>query len=220
MGTLGSATSDAALAADDDFVRVLRDVVDALDAAEIPFGIIGGVASAAYGRPRWTKDIDVFCRVEDAEPVLDVLESHGFDVERTNPTWIYKAFRNDVVVDVIFKAKAEVYFDEAMRARVERRSLWGVEVPLVPAEDIVITKAIATDESSPNHWWDALCILAGNDLDWDYLLERARKGPNRVASLLHFALSTDVAVPAAVVRQLDEMIATTWDTAWSGTPTA
>jgi predicted nucleotidyltransferase len=196
--------------ADAVFVKVLADAVAALD-GKVPFGVIGGVASAAYGRPRCTNDIDVFCRSDDAVAVLEVLEAHGFDVEQTNPSWIYKAFRDDVMIDVIFKAKADIYFDEAMQDRVASRPVWGVDVPLVAPEDIVVTKAIATDESSPAHWWDALSVIAHNDLDWDYLLERARHGPNRVASLLHFAVSTDVSVPTRVVRQLDELIAADWE---------
>ena len=194
-----------------EFVKVLEDAVGALDLAGIPFGVIGGVASAAYGRPRCTKDIDVFCRLEDASPILDTLEPRGFKVERTNPSWIYKAFRDDVVVDVIFKAKADVYFDDEMQRRVTTRSVFGVDTPLVPAEDVVVTKAIAMDESSPTHWWDALCIIATNEIDWDYLLVRARKGPNRLSALLHFAISSDIAVPTRIVRQLDELIASTWD---------
>jgi hypothetical protein len=194
-----------------EFVKVLEDTVGALDVVGIPFGIIGGVASAAYGRPRCTKDIDVFCRLDDAQGILDTLTTRGFEVENTNPSWIYKAFRDSVVVDVIFKAKADVYFDAEMQRRVTKRVVFGVDTPLVPPEDIVVTKAIAMDESSPSHWWDALCIIAGNEIDWDYLLLRARKGPNRLAALLHFAVSSDIAVPTRVVRQLDELIASAWE---------
>lgn len=190
-----------------EFLDVLGATVGALGATSIPFALIGGVASAIYGRPRLTADIDVFCRPEHALEVLAALERHGFTPEATNPAWIYKAYRGDVVVDVIFRAKNEIYFDAAMQERVQRRTFEGIEVPLVAPEDIVITKAIATDESSPAHWWDALCILALNDIDWDYLLTRARKGPNRTASLLHFALSVDLPVPVRAVRQLDDLIA-------------
>lgn len=192
---------------DDVFVKVLADTVAALEPTPISYGLIGGVASAVYGRPRCTTDIDIFCRIDEADAVLESLATAGFEVERTNPSWIFKARRDGVVVDVIFKAKAEVYFDEAMSERVRTGVFEGVEVPLVAPEDIIVTKAIAADESSPAHWWDALCIVGLNELDWDYLLDRARKGPNRTASLLHFALSIDLPVPTRVVRQLDQMIA-------------
>jgi hypothetical protein len=195
----------------DRFPEVLRDAVEAITGAGIAFGVFGGVASAVYGRPRWTKDVDVLCRAEDAEPILDALATRGFEVELTNPAWIYKGMRDDVLVDVIFKAKAEVYFDDAMAGRVRHLPFQGVEVPVIAPEDVIVMKAITTDEATPWHWYDAIGIMAVNDLDWDYLLERARKGPNRVASLLHFAMSIDVAVPTRVLRRLDETIAATWE---------
>ena len=189
---------------------MLASTVAVLTDAGIPFGVLGGVASAGYGRPRWTKDIDVFCRPEDAERVLQSLAADGFEVEQTNPSWIFKAFRDGIQVDVIFKAKGGIYFDDRMTERLRSVSLAGVDVPAIPPEDLIVIKAIVHDEESPRHWHDALGVLAGTSLDWDYLLERAKLGPNRILSLLHYALSVDVPVPTAAVRRLHEMVAATW----------
>jgi predicted nucleotidyltransferase len=188
---------------------VLADVVTALHG--MAYGLIGGVASTAYGRPRWTKDIDVFCRAEDAEAVLERLTERLFEVERTNPMWIYKAFRDDVQIDVIFKVRNEVYFDEEMAARVRPVDLEGVSVPVLAPEDIVVMKAMAVDEESPWHWYDALGIITLVDLDWEYLHVRARKSPNRVLSLLHYATSIDVPVPVSAMRRLHELVAASWE---------
>jgi predicted nucleotidyltransferase len=168
------------------------------------------VASAGYGRARWTKDIDVFCRPEDADRALDALAGDGFEVERTNPSWIYKAFRDGVQVDVIFKGKGGFYFDDRMATRVQPVSLVGVEVPAIAPEDLVVMKALSHDEESARHWHDALAVLASATLDWDYLLERARLGPNRVLALLHYALSVDVPVPTSAVNQLHDLVSATW----------
>ena len=192
------------------FAAVLRRTIDVLTKAGASFAILGGVASAGYGRSRWTKDIDVFCRPEDADRVLDVLASAGFDVERTNPAWIYKAFYEGVQVDVIFKVKGGLYFDEKMAARTRTITLVGVEVPAIAPEDLIVMKALSHDEESPRHWHDALAVLATADLEWDYLLERARIGPNRVLALLHYGLSVDVPVPVSAVNHLHELVASTW----------
>jgi predicted nucleotidyltransferase len=192
------------------FARVLRRTIDVLATAGVSFAILGGVASAGYGRSRWTKDIDVFCRPEDADRVLDVLAAAGFDVERTNPAWIYKAFHDGVQVDVIFKVKGGLYFDDRMAGRVRTVTLVGVDVPAIAPEDLVVMKALSHDEESPRHWHDALAVLATADLEWDYLLERARLGPNRVLALLHYALSVDVPVPVAAVNHLHELVSATW----------
>lgn len=199
-----SAKSDA-----DQFIPVLEDVVRSLH--EIPFCVLGGVASAAYGRPRLTKDIDVFVRRQDAERALAGLTEFGFETEHTNPSWIFKGFRDGVLVDVIFKVKSDVYFDDEMAARVRTAEYAGVEIPVLSPEDLVVTKAIAAEEEAPWHWYDALGVLAINELDWEYLHERARKSPNRVLSLLHFAQSIDLPVPARAVRCLHDLIASRWD---------
>ena len=102
-----------------------------LGEADLPYAIVGGVASAGYGRARWTKDIDVFCRPEDADGALDALAADGFDVERTNPAWIYKAFRDGVQIDVIFKGKGGIFFDERMAERVQTVTLVGVDLPAI-----------------------------------------------------------------------------------------
>jgi predicted nucleotidyltransferase len=192
------------------FAGVLRRTIDVLATAGVSFAVLGGVASAGYGRSRWTKDIDVFCRPEDADRALDVLAAAGFDVERTNPAWIYKAFHDGVQVDVIFKVKGGLYFDERMAGRVRTVTLVGVDVPAIAPEDLVVMKALSHDEESPRHWHDALAVLATADLEWDYLLERARLGPNRVLALLHYALSVDVPVPVAAVNHLHEQVSATW----------
>ena len=69
-------------------------------------------------------------------------------------------------------------------------------------EDLVVTKALAHGEETAHYWWDALAIIAKRDLDWDYLLGRARRGPRRMLSLLLYAQSTDLAVPDHVIRRL------------------
>ncbi len=195
---------------DRSFLAVLTESVRLVHEAAIPFAVIGGVASAAYGRPRHTNDIDFLCRAETADAVLSVLAGGGFLVEQTNPAWIYKAFRDDVVVDVIFKIKSDIYFDAEMAERIRWITFRGVDLPVAPPEDLIVTKAATTDETSPRHWYDALAILTGTEIDWDYLLRRSRNCPNRVASLLHFALSSDIPVPAGAVRSLDQSIADMW----------
>jgi hypothetical protein len=97
-----------------------------------------------------------------------------------------------------------------MAERVRTVTLVGVDVPAIAPEDLVVMKALSHDEESPRHWHDALAVLATADLDWDYLLERARLGPNRVLALLHYALSVDVPVPVAAVKQLHEQVSATW----------
>ena len=124
------------------FADVLARSVAVLAETGIDFGVLGGVASAGYGRARWTKDIDVFCRLEDADGALDALAANGFEIERTNPSWICKAFRDGVQVDVIFRGKGGFYFDDRMAGRVQTVTLVGVELPAIAPEDLTSRPAV------------------------------------------------------------------------------
>ena len=74
-------------------------------------------------------------------------------------------------------------------------------------EDLVVMKAIATSEDTPRYWYDAVAIIAQTELDWDYLVTRAKQhGARRVLSLLLFADSLDLVVPPGPVETLFDAI--------------
>ena len=72
-----------------------------MERAGIPFLVLGGLASSLVGRPRWTHDIDFMTTPTDARVTLQALQAAGFTTEETDPVWIYKAFKDEVMVDVI-----------------------------------------------------------------------------------------------------------------------
>jgi predicted nucleotidyltransferase len=186
---------------EDTYIRVLRSVVEALD-GNVPYAFIGGLASAIYGRPRWTYDIDVFLRKEYAVDALRLLRRAGFATDQLDERWIYKAIADGVLVDVIFRGTSGIYFDDEMMERVTRREFRGVRVPVIAPEDLIVIKATVHDEGRERHWYDALGVLARTQLDWPYLLRRARHGVHRVASLMLYAQSMDIPIPNSVVQAL------------------
>ena len=79
--------------------------------------------------------------------------------------------------------------------------------PLVSPEDLVVIKALAAAEHSPRHWYDALAVIGRTELDWAYLLSRARlAGPRRLLSLLLYAESNDLPVPTRVIESLFDTV--------------
>ena len=191
---------------DETFSQVLRETVALIERANIPYVLIGGIASTGHGRPRWTHDIDLLVRPEDAERTLKTLERAGYRTEKPDPRWLYKAFNQNVIIDILFRSTGEVRLDNEMLQRSVQLDLFGCRARVAPPEDLLVMKVLVHDEDGTRHWHDALGLIAGNSLDWEYLLRRARRGPRRVLSLLIYAHSRDLHVPNRVIRQLFEQI--------------
>ncbi len=188
------------------FTDVLAETIGAMETSKVPYALIGGIAASGFGRPRWTHDIDVFVKPEDAGRALDALDVRGFRTERTDPRWLYKGYKEDVMVDIIFRSTGGFYLDQEMLDRAVSYRFKGHDVRLVPPEDLVIMKAVVHDEAGPRHWHDALSIIACGNVDWHYFARRALKAPRRVLSLLIYAQSVDTYVPNEVIRQLHSQL--------------
>src|SRR5213082_3870987 len=122
-------------AAEHAFTTVLRDAVEAVSQSGYPFLVLGGLASSLVGRPRWTHDIDFLVRPDDARQVLGALEHAGFRSEETDPVWIYKAFKDGVMLDIIFMVTGGIYLDEEMEQRSVIREYDGLAVRIPSPED-------------------------------------------------------------------------------------
>jgi predicted nucleotidyltransferase len=189
------------------FLRVLDEALDALGKARIPFLLIGGVGSAVYGRDQGTRDIDVFVRPETARRVLEVLGARGFDTKEVAERWLSKAIKHGVLVDVIFRSSRDILLGDDMLARARVMPFRGRMVPIAPPEDLIVMKACAMSEDTSRYWYDAVSIIAHTELDWDYLVARAREhGARRLLSLLLFATSLDIVVPSEPIETLHDAI--------------
>ena len=185
------------------FLRVLDEALGALGETRIPFLLIGGIGSAVYGRDQGTRDIDVFVRPEAARKVLEVLGARGFDTKEVAERWLSKAIKHGVLVDVIFRSSRDILLGDDMLARARVMPFRGRMVPIAPPEDLIVMKACAMSEDTSRYWYDAVSIIAHTELDWDYLVARAREhGARRLLSLLLFATSLDIVVPSDPIETL------------------
>ncbi|MBW3665263.1 MAG: nucleotidyltransferase family protein [Actinobacteria bacterium] len=184
------------------FRAVLRETVDLLEAAAIPHVIMGGIAVAALARPRWTHDIDVFLRPDDAKRALALLAENGYDTEETDPVWLFKAMKDDVLVDLIFRSAGAIYFDDAMAERAIETTFQGERIRVAPPEDLLVIKVAAHKEEGGYHWFDALALLSVCAIDWSHLIARSRHAVRRVLSLLVYADGSDIAVPGWAIDAL------------------
>jgi hypothetical protein len=202
----GATVHEGSTADLDTMAEVLAEAARAFEAHKIDYVLIGGIASSILGRPRCSSDLDLLIAPASAPAALDALADIGFTVERTNPHWLYKAFRREVLIDLLFRASGGIHLDDEMLRRSRVRTFRDASVRVIPPEDLVVMKAIAHDEETPRHWGDALGILPASPLDWDYLLVRARWAPRRVLGFLFYATSVDLHVPRYVLNELSREV--------------
>ena len=184
------------------FHRVLADAIRVAEATGLPHAFMGGIASTALGRPRWTHDVDLLVRPGDARAMLRAFAAAGFDTEETDQTWLYKATRDGVLVDLVFESTGGIVLDDEMLARVRPASFDGLRLSVLAPEDLLVIKAIVHREHRQRHWFDALALVETGELDWPYLLRRAEPNPRRVASLLLYAQTDGMEVPDWVIEEL------------------
>jgi predicted nucleotidyltransferase len=184
------------------FHRVLSDAIRVAESTGLPHAFMGGIASTALGRPRWTHDVDLLVRPGDARAMLRAFAAAGFDTEETDQTWLYKATRDGVLVDLVFESTGGIVLDDEMLSRVRPASFDGLPLSVLAPEDLLVIKAIVHREHRQRHWFDALALVETGELDWPYLLRRAEPNPRRVASLLLYAQTDGLEVPDWVIEEL------------------
>ena len=198
---------DGVVPDEDVLLRTLEETVQALESGPVEHVLFGGIGSFALARPRVTHDIDVFVRPDAVEKAMGLLDDAGFEVGVHDPSWLVKAHKRGVLVDVIFRSEGDIYLDDDMLARSEVREYKGVLARVIAPEDLLVIKALATSEPTFHHWYDALAIISRCEIDWDYVLRRAAEaGPRRVLSLLLYAESSDLAVPSTAITELHDML--------------
>jgi predicted nucleotidyltransferase len=191
----------------DRLLAVLDDAVSALRRAELPFLLMGGLATSVLGRDRRVTDVDLFVQDRDVAQALAVLEAAGFETMVVSPNWLAKGFKDGVLVDVISRSTHDISLTDEILEHAVEIDVQGRRLPCVAPEDLIVMKAVATTEDTARYWYDALGLLGRPDLDWGYLARRAKQhGARRVASLLFFAQSMDLLVPDGVVDELIDAV--------------
>lgn len=183
-------------------LQVLGAARDALETVSIPYMFIGGLALAIYGRPKPIEDLDVMVKHEDAEKALKALQDAGFETKEPPENWLHKAAMEGVLVDIITRSEGDLYVDDEMVERSVIKDYKDRQVRLVSPEDLLVMKALAHEEDTAHYWHDAMTLIVGADLDWNYVVKRARHGAKRMLSLLIYAQSSDLFVPDQAIQDL------------------
>jgi Nucleotidyl transferase of unknown function (DUF2204) len=152
-----------------------RQSMNLLKEAQVPFLVGGAYAFARYtGIVRHTKDFDVFVHPRDFDRALDAFAKAGYEVDRTFPHWLGKAFQGDDFVDVIFgSGNGVARVDEIWFERAVTDEVLGIPVQLIPAEEMIWSKSFIMERERFDGA-DVAHVLHSRyaDLDWQRLLDR------------------------------------------------
>lgn len=165
-----------------DPIPFYRHVLRALKAADVPFLVGGGYATARHTRiDRRVKDLDLMIRRADWPATARALRAVKIKTYLPFPHWLGKAVRGDALVDIIFSSgNAIVAVDDDWFERAGSTKVLGFTVNLCPPEELLWSKAFIMererfDGADVNH----LIRACGRSLDWRHLCERFR-GHERV----------------------------------------
>ncbi|HEU5448373.1 MAG TPA: nucleotidyltransferase [Acidimicrobiia bacterium] len=164
-------------APDPRMLAVLKGAVGVLNEAGIPFALAGSMACWALGGPPSRHDVDLALKKSDAEPALDALEAAGFRVERPPEGWLFKAWDDDVLVDLIW-APTGLTVDDKVLGAARIVNVDGMDVPALAPTDVLTSKLLALNESHLD-FESLLAITRGvrEQIDWPELRRRTEDRP-------------------------------------------
>ena len=153
------------------YIRALTQLRE----AGVDFLVGGAYAFARYtGIERHTKDFDIFIRRADYDHAAEVLQRAGYTTELTFPHWIGKAYHGEDFIDLIFSAGNGVaQVDELWFTHSVRDTVLGLDVALIPAEEMIWSKGLIMERERYDGADVAHVIRArGDKLDWRRLIDR------------------------------------------------
>jgi hypothetical protein len=170
----------------DEFERLidtLKLCVAALREQHVPFMLGGSLAAWARGGPQPKKDIDLMVKREDADRALQVLADAGMRVEHPPEEWLYKAWHEDVLIDIIFGPSGLELTDDVL-ARADTIPVMSVAMPVMAIEDMLVTMLYSMDE----HCLDYGAVVAitrslREQIDWPSMRARCAGSPYAKAFL-------------------------------------
>src|SRR5918995_20410 len=159
----------------------LKKAVAALREAQVDFLLAGSLASWARGGPETRHDLDFIVKFEQAELALEALAQKGMRPERPPEEWLYKAWDDDLLIDVIFHPRGLPVTDEVIQ-RGEELHVLGMTVPVMAIEDVLATKLLAITEHRVDYS-DLLEVARAlrEQIDWRALRVRTRGSPYAAA---------------------------------------
>jgi hypothetical protein len=131
-------------------LAALADLMQWLDAANMPSMVIGGVAASVLGKPRLTQDVDALAILPEGEwaNAVSIAARHGIlprienplDFARRSRVLLMRHVESGIDIDVTFGGLS---FEQAAIDNSKIHEIGGLRVRLPRVEDLLIMKAVA-----------------------------------------------------------------------------
>lgn len=151
-----------------------RDVIQALQAAQVPCAVGGGFALHRHtGIWRTTKDLDLLLEAQYIPQALEQLRRAGFETIIQDPVWLAKAIRGNYFVDLITgMGNAAIFVDASWIERAPPDQILGMPCRVLAAEEMIASKVFVTrrerfDGADVVH----LIRACGDRLNWQRILD-------------------------------------------------
>ena len=180
--------------------ETLKKAAAALQRAEVPFLLGGGLAVWVRGGPETEHDLDFFVKPEDAERAREVLAGEGMSTETPPENWLYKAWDGDVLIDLIFSPSGETITDENFE-RAERLEVNAVHMQVASLEDVLAAKLLALGEHEAD--FEPVLEIARSvreQVDWRLVRSRTADSPFAKA---FFTLVEELGIVPAAAHSIE-----------------
>jgi hypothetical protein len=144
----------------------LKHSAAALKRDRVPFALGGSYALWAYGGPEPEHDVDLVVPESAVPAAKDSLAAAGLEVEQPPEDWLFKAYVEGELVDVLFRLSGVEVNQDMIESAVEMELL-GLRMPVLPPTPIMIAKLRSLSE----HYCDFGALLpvfraVREQLDW------------------------------------------------------
>jgi hypothetical protein len=161
----------------EEMVASLKKAAAALRGAGVPFAVAGGFAAWARGGSASDHDVDFFLPPDHVDRALAALADAGLRTERPPEGWLVKGYDGDVLVDLIFEPSG-ITVDEEFLARCDVLPVQAMEMCVISADDLLITKLLAATE----HHLDfegliEVCRALREQVDWAHVEQEVKSSP-------------------------------------------
>lgn len=162
--------------------ELLADIAERLDAAGIPYMVVGSIAGSFHGEPRTTVDIDVVIdpTAEALQRFVASLPRSAFYVDENAASEAFGRRTSFNVIDHGSGGKVDLLirrdrpFSRTEFARRLNATVLGRDVPIATAEDTIIAKlewAVAGESERQLRDVARILAVSGDSLDRAYLAQ-------------------------------------------------